>query len=117
MWAIETHEGEFLGDCGLTWQPIDEEHLLEVGYHVLPRHQRHGHATEAARACVEWAFAELGADHVIAIINPDNIASRRVAERIGMSVERATFDKNERPVVVYGRARPAASGSDQTTVG
>lgn len=106
LWIIETHDGEFVGDCGLTWQPVDGEPSLEVGYHVVPRHQHKGYATEAARACVEHAFRALGKEHVVAIINPDNAASRRVAERIGMRVERAAHDKYGHPVVVYGMRDP-----------
>lgn len=111
LWVIETHDGEFVGDCGLTWQLVDGEQLLEVGYHLLPEHQGHGYAAEAARACVEFAFRRLGAEHVVAIINPDNAPSRRVAERIGMSVEVATSDKNGLPVVVYGRRRNNLPGA------
>lgn len=106
LWVIETHDGEFIGDCGLTWQPVDGELALEVGYHVVPEHQHKGYASEAARACVDHAFHVLGKDHVVAIINPDNAPSRRVAERIGMEVERGTADKFGLPVVVYGIREP-----------
>src|SRR5690349_11738267 len=54
LWIIETHDGDFVGDCGLTWQPIDGE-SLELGYHVLPRHQGKGFATEAALAAKDFA--------------------------------------------------------------
>lgn len=79
----ETEDGEFVGDCGLTWQPIDDE-SLELGYHVLPRHQGRGFATEAAQAAKEFARRR-GGDFVIAIIAPRNRASIRVAERAGLS--------------------------------
>ena len=102
LWIIETHEGKFIGDCGLTWQPVDEEQALEVGYHVVRARQRRGLATEAGRACVDFAFGAIGVSQVIAIIDPDNTASRRVAEKIGMGKEREA-EVEGRPVVVYGR--------------
>lgn len=103
LWILETHDGEFVGDCGLTWQPVGERQVLEVGYHVLPAHQGRGYATEAARACLQLATVEIGEEHVVAIVHPDNTASRRVAERIGMREEQRT-EVHGRDVVVLGTA-------------
>ena len=84
LWIIETNSGEFIGDCGLTWQPVNGLPRLEVGYHVSVRHQRNGYATEAAAACRDFARHRLKATELVAIIHPDNVASCRVAEKIGM---------------------------------
>lgn len=84
LWIIERTFGEFVGDCGLTWQEVNGGLRLEVGYHVLPRWQGQGLATEAAAACRDHARYQLGASELVAIIHPDNSASRRVAEKIGM---------------------------------
>ena len=84
LWIIETHDGEFVGDCGLTWQTVNDTRRLEVGYHVVTRWQGRGLATEAAAACRDAARQTLEAQELIAIIHPDNAASRRVAEKIGM---------------------------------
>jgi len=47
LWVIEHWTtGDFIGDCGLTWQNVDGQEVLEVGYHVLPEHQGQGLATE-----------------------------------------------------------------------
>jgi RimJ/RimL family protein N-acetyltransferase len=54
LWILETPAGEFVGECGLTWQPVDGQ-SLEVGYHIRPTHQRRGYATEAATASVRFA--------------------------------------------------------------
>jgi RimJ/RimL family protein N-acetyltransferase len=83
LWIIETANGDFVGDCGLTWQPIDGE-SLELGYHVLPRHQGRGLATVAAQASLDFARAR-GVNHVIAIIAPSNVPSARVAEKAGLT--------------------------------
>lgn len=84
LWLVETHDGEFVGDCGLTWQNVNGRSELEVGYHVRVELQGRGYATEAALACLEYARDVVGAGRLVAIIHPDNMASRRVAERIGM---------------------------------
>ncbi|GAB2902897.1 GNAT family N-acetyltransferase [Neomicrococcus lactis] len=90
----------FIGDCGLTWQRIDGDEDLEIGYHVRPELQGQGLATEAAQASRDLAIS-LGHRRLISIIHPDNIASRRVAEKVGMQVDRETVSRTGIPVVVY----------------
>ncbi|MFK3679328.1 GNAT family N-acetyltransferase [Microbacterium sp. NPDC090218] len=85
LWIIETHDGDFVGDCGLTWQSSNGVAVLEVGYHVRRTMQRRGYATEAALACVELAAREFAPILLTAIIHPANDASRGVAENLGMT--------------------------------
>jgi RimJ/RimL family protein N-acetyltransferase len=85
LWVVETHDGAFVGDCGLTWQSVNEAPVLEVGYHVRRDLQRRGYATEAARACVALVAEEFAPVLLTAIIHPDNAASRGVAENLGMT--------------------------------
>ncbi|MFF2346884.1 GNAT family N-acetyltransferase [Pseudarthrobacter sp. NPDC058119] len=84
LWIVETHDGEFIGDCGLTWQQVNGAQKLEVGYHVRSDLHGQGYATEAAAACRDYARKDLVAQELIAIVHPDNRASERVAEKIGM---------------------------------
>jgi RimJ/RimL family protein N-acetyltransferase len=86
LWVVETLEGEFVGDCGLTWQPVNGTPRLEVGYHVRAALQGRGYASEAAAACRDFARDVLGASELVAIIHPENAASRRVAEKIGLTL-------------------------------
>jgi [ribosomal protein S5]-alanine N-acetyltransferase len=79
---------ELIGDCGIVRQTVEEEPMLEVGYHLRRDQWGHGYATEAARACMDYAFSELAAVKVVSLIRPENTPSRRVAERNGMQVER-----------------------------
>jgi RimJ/RimL family protein N-acetyltransferase len=78
--------GELIGDCGIIRQEVEGEHLYEIGYHLRRDFWGRGLATEAAIACRDWAFANLKTDRVISLIRPENLASRRVAERNGMKV-------------------------------
>jgi RimJ/RimL family protein N-acetyltransferase len=84
-WIVETHEGEFVGDCGITWQSVNDTPVLEVGYHVRTAMQRRGFATEAARSCVDLVRQTFAPTLLTAIIHPDNAASRAVAENLGMT--------------------------------
>jgi RimJ/RimL family protein N-acetyltransferase len=97
LWILETHDGEFVGDCGLTWQRVGGAARLEVGYHVRRDRQGLGYATEAAAACRDFARDVLGASELVAIVHPENIASRRVAEKLGM---RRAGDEPVRPGAV-----------------
>lgn len=100
LWVIETHAGEFVGDCGLTMQQVEGSLLVEAGWHVRADHRRQGYAVEAARS-VRDAAREAGVDHLIAIIRPDNVASQRVATGIGLALEREVHAHGG-PALVYG---------------
>lgn len=99
LWVVETHAGEFVGDCGLTMQEVEGTHLVEVGWHVRSDLRRRGLATEAAHAVKEAARAA-GVEHLVAIIRPDNIASQRVAAHIGLVLEREVEKRG--PALVFG---------------
>ena len=91
LWLLELRDtGEFVGDCGLTPQEVDGVTELEVGYHVRAALQGRGLATEAAAACRDYAREVLGVDRLIAIVDPHNRPSQRVAEKLGLVVERAS---------------------------
>jgi [ribosomal protein S5]-alanine N-acetyltransferase len=86
LWAMELIATlELIGDCGIVLQQVDGDELYEIGYHLRRDQWRHGYATEAAGACRDWAFSHLKTDRLISLIRPENLPSRRVAERIGMS--------------------------------
>lgn len=83
--------GELIGDCGPVWQQADGPPEVEIGYHVRRDCWNRGYATEAARAVRDYAFAALDCDHVISLIRPENLPSRRVAEKNGLSLHRMVF--------------------------
>ena len=89
--------GRVIGQCGLTMQPWKEESVLEIGYLFRRDAWHRGYATEAARACREYAFSVLGAREVCSIIRDTNLASQNVARRNGMP-PRDTWVKHFRGV-------------------
>lgn len=83
--------GELLGDCGTTFQEVDGERFLELGWHVRRDRQRRGIATEAGAACRDWAFEAIGPAFLISLIRPENVGSWRVAEKLGFEIWRGTI--------------------------
>ena len=84
FWVYErdgAEEGRFLGRVG-PWTPA-EWPGPEVGWGLRVDAQGRGYAVESARACMDFAFDELGWSEAIHTIMPDNAASQRVAERLG----------------------------------
>jgi RimJ/RimL family protein N-acetyltransferase len=87
LYAVEVKtSGAFAGFTGLAIPSFLPEVLpaVEVGWRLAREHWGNGYATEGARATLEHAFAGLGLRQVISIIDPANVASVRVAQRLGM---------------------------------
>lgn len=84
--AVQKESGELIGLMGILPEEIDGESYFGLGYIVARRFWGQGYAMEGAAAWLRYAFDNLGAQQVIADIRPENTASRRVAERLGMTV-------------------------------
>jgi RimJ/RimL family protein N-acetyltransferase len=94
IWAaVLCANGEMIGQCGLSWQQLEDRQVLEIGYLFQRTHWKQGYAIEAARACKQYAFETLGAQEVYSIIRENNLASMNVAIRNGMLV-RGRFIKH-----------------------
>lgn len=84
-WALVYKDrGEVIGHCGFRML----ESKAELVYLLAKRYWGMGLATEAAKACLRYAFEELQLEQIIAATRPENVASRRVLERIGMRLEK-----------------------------
>lgn len=79
---------------------------VEIGYLFLREFRREGLATEAAVACREFGFGPMGQNRLISLIDPRNIASIRVAEKVGMRRE-ATIERWDKAMAVYAMQNPS----------
>ncbi|MCI8521216.1 MAG: GNAT family N-acetyltransferase [Clostridia bacterium] len=105
LWAVILKtSGEFVGQCGITRQDIEGNTVPEIGYLLKRKHWHNGYASEAAKACKNYAFDTLGFNKVYSIIRDNNYASQKVAERNGMTVVKS-FVKHyygmDMPHIVY----------------
>lgn len=115
LWAVVLKQtGEMIGQCGVTRQLWNGEEMLEIGYLFRHSHWHQGYATEAARACMEYAFNVLGASEVCSIIRDNNIPSQRMALRNGMRKAEGVMVKHyrgaEMPHWLYLTTREEFSG-------
>lgn len=103
--VIEKASGQWVGRVG-PWHP-EEWPGTEVGWGIASAHQRRGYAVEAAAASIDWAFAHLGWTEVIHCIDADNVASRKVAEKLGSRLLRhwPSLQPFDQPVDIWGQSR------------
>jgi ribosomal-protein-alanine N-acetyltransferase len=102
LWAVERNSGgAFLGDCGPMLQPVEGELVPEIGYHVVRSEWGQGYATEAATACRDLVLGRLGFDRVVSIVAPENLASRRVAEKVHDTMREFTWEKSGRAMCLF----------------
>lgn len=98
----------FIGYCGLFYFPnVNGQAEIEIGYRLVRAAWGNGFATEAALAVRDAAFSTLGLRRLIAMIDPDNSASIRVAEKIGMRYEQEFMAEGyDHPDHIYSVHRP-----------
>jgi len=80
---LEKPSDKFIGWCGI-WR-LKETGELEIGYAVAKEFWGKGLAAEAALAFLGYAFEKLNHEKIVAVARPENAASRRVMEKLGMS--------------------------------
>ena len=79
----DRHTGLLLGRTGIKYVPQFQE--TELGWILRREAWGRGYATEAARACADWAFRNFEIPYLISLIEPDNVRSIAVAKRLGMT--------------------------------
>jgi ribosomal-protein-alanine N-acetyltransferase len=101
--VVEQRSQNVIGYCGLFFFPdLDGQAEVEIGYRLARSAWGQGYATEAACAVRDHAFTTLGMKRLIAMIDPSNIASIRVAEKVGMKYEKEVmFEGYSHPDHVY----------------
>ena len=85
IWTVvERASGAVVGDCGL--QMLEGGPDVEIGWRMAPEVRGRGYATEAARTALAAGFGTIGLDRIVAVTHPGNAASRRVMEKLGMTL-------------------------------
>lgn len=104
LWAtVHKDTGKFIGRCGLLPWEIDARLEIEIAYLLDKTFWGQGLATEAAGGIMDYGFETLGLSRLICLIDPHNFASQRVAEKIGMNLERKVdgIDGDNYPTLIY----------------
>ena len=105
LWAaIHKETGRFIGRCGLLPWTIDGREEVEVAYTIARDYWSQGLATEAAEAIVQYAFEQLNYSRLVCMIESENQASARVAQKIGMTFEKEMKD-DLGPYLLYSRSK------------
>jgi RimJ/RimL family protein N-acetyltransferase len=92
-WAAELLEdGTVVGMIGLShpWFLPGYEHEVEIGWRLAPSHRGLGLATEGARAALDWGLEHLDVERIVALVEPSNAPSLRLAARLGMKEDGRT---------------------------
>lgn len=106
-WAvIEKASDKLIGVTGLISEQADDENYVGVGYIYKKSYWGNGYAFEAASACAGYAYNILHLNEITAQIRPENTASRKVAERLGMSIKKRfikRYKNKDIPYLLYSR--------------
>ncbi len=103
--VVQKSDNRMIGFAGLArFDEIDGCPEVEIGYRLHPDYWGRGFATEAAAASRDHGFRDLGMTRLISLIEPENAASVRVAEKIGMTCEKEIrkWDLDLRVYVIWG---------------
>lgn len=93
IWAVfAKRDGRYLGNASVRPRP-EKQKDWEIGYYLRAEEWGKGFATEIARRLVDYSFAELGLKEVFATVDVENLASRRVLEKVGMKLYREEYDE------------------------
>ena len=83
-WAVVLKSsGQVIGFAGLKY--LDDLQAVDIGYRLLPEHWGKGLATEAARPAIRYGFETLHLNEIIGLVDPANVASARVLEKLGLT--------------------------------
>jgi ribosomal-protein-alanine N-acetyltransferase len=102
--VIHREDHVLVGDCGLEHKEIQGRQEVELGYDFRSDYWGRGLATEAARAVRDFALFTLHLPRIISLIRPDNIASRKVSEKIGMKSEQDIM-RGDKKYLIYSLSR------------
>lgn len=106
LWAtIDKASQQFIGRCGLLPWTLEGRAEVEVAYLLDKRFWRRGLGTEAASAILHYGFETLGLNRLICMVDPNNLASAKVATHIGMTLEKRMEDETG-PFLLFSITKP-----------
>lgn len=105
--TILKENNDFIGWTTLKY--LENTNNVEIGYRYLPEYWNNGYATEMCQALINYGFNQIGLDEIVAVAMPENIASRRVMEKIGMKFIKEDFYYYSK-VVLYSIRREFFKG-------
>ena len=109
LWAtIYKETGEFIGRCGLLPWDIDGQDEVEVAFAISKKYWGKGLGTEAAKSLLNYGFEELNLSRLVCLIDQQNVVSRKIAKKIGMSFEKAGRDEIG-PFLLYAASKHIAT--------
>lgn len=110
LWAtVHKPTGRFIGRCGLLPWTIDQSEEVEVAYLLAKEYWGQGLGTEAAQAILDYGFGKLQLSRLVSLIDGENLASIRVATKIGMTFEKVGKDEIG-PFLLFSRNKQLAAG-------
>ncbi len=108
LWAtIYKETGEFIGRSGLLPWTIENRHEVEVAYLLAEKFWRQGLGTEVAQAIVQYGFEQLKLSRLICMMYPENVGSAKVAENMGMTLEKEMVD-DKGSYLLYSRSNSSS---------
>ena len=119
LWAtIHKESGKFIGRCGLLPWTIKGQDEVEIAYLLDKAFWGQGPATEAAKGIMQYGFEQLNLSRLICMIDPGNVASQRVAERIGMAFEKKVdgYEGENLPFFIYAVDKHSGNGSSLSAI-
>lgn len=111
LWAtIHKETGKFIGRCGLLPWTLEGQDEVEIAYLLDKAFWKQGLATEAAQGILQYGFEQLNLSRLICMVDPENVASQKVAQRIGMSFEKRMdgYEGDNLPFYIYSINKQAA---------
>jgi RimJ/RimL family protein N-acetyltransferase len=117
LWAT-IHKGteRFIGRCGLLPWTIEQRPEVEVAFLLAKEFWGQGLGTEAARGILDYGVEQLHLTRLICMIDADNQASARVAQNIGMTLEKETQDESG-PFLLYSMTNVPSARSGRPSEG
>lgn len=102
--CIRKEDGRYIGHSGIVPQEVEGKQEMEIGYWIQKQFWGQGYGLEQAQAWKQYGFQMLNADRLVSLIQAGNTASRRIAEKNGMKLEK-TVNFKGKTVCLYSISR------------